>query len=201
MWQYGFGIPDELFIRGDVPITKQEIRVLALSKMRLKPDSIIWDVGAGTGSVSVEAAVYCKQGKVFAVEKNPDAVNLLEKNLEAFELENLEIISGKAPEALCGLPKPQRIFIGGTGGKTEEVLNVAVSNLDADGIIVINAITIETVYEVQEFFKGISWDLDITLANIAASQKAGRKTLMKAHNPVYILAARRPIDKKIGGYI
>jgi cobalt-precorrin-6B (C15)-methyltransferase len=198
VWQYGFGIHDELFIRGDVPMTKQEVRVISLSKMRLKRDNIIWDIGAGTGSVSVEAAVYCKQGKVFAVEKNIKALGLLEKNREVFELENLEIISGEAPEAIRGLPKPQRIFIGGTGGKTQEVLNAAISNLDHDGIIVANAITMETVCEVQAFFKDILWDLDITLVNIAVSRKAGEKTLMLAHNPVYILAANRPTDNKTG---
>ena len=86
MWQYGFGIPDELFIRGNVPMTKQEVRVLTLSKMRLKQDSIIWDIGAGTGSVSVETALYCKKGRVFAVEKNSDAVNLLRKTGRLLDL-------------------------------------------------------------------------------------------------------------------
>ncbi len=194
MWQYGFGIPDELFIRGDVPMTKQEIRAIALSKMRLKQDSIVWDIGAGTGSISIESAVYCKQGKAFAIEKDADAISLIKKNRDAFGTRNLEIAIGEAPEALANLPTPDRIFIGGTGDKTREVLNAAVNRLSSGGIIVVTAITTETVYMVQEFFKAHSWNLDMILVNIAVSRNAGQKTLMLARNPVYILTAQGPLS-------
>ncbi len=181
MWQYGFGIPDELFIRGNVPMTKQEIRVLTLSKMRLKNDSIVWDIGAGTGSVSVEAAVHCKQGRVFAIEKNPEAVELLKENRNTFRLKNMEIVCGRAPDALLNLPCPDRIFIGGTGDFTEEILKTAAERLAPCGIIVANA---------------RCWDEDITLANISTSKQVKGKTMMLAHNPIYIFAARKPEDSK-----
>ncbi len=196
MWQYGFGIPDELFIRGNVPMTKQEIRVLSLSKMRLKNDSIVWDIGAGTGSVSVEAAVHCKQGRVFAIEKNPEAVELLKENRNTFRLKNMEIVCGRAPDALLNLPCPDRIFIGGTGDFTEEILKTAAERLAPCGIIVANAIAIDTLCSLQGFFKVRCWDEDITLANISTSKQVKGKTMMLAHNPIYIFAARKPEDSK-----
>ncbi len=196
MWQYGFGIPDELFIRGSVPMTKQEIRVLSLSKMRLKNDSIVWDIGAGTGSVSVEAAVYCKEGRVFAIEKNPEAVELLKENRKAFRVKNMEIVCGQAPEVLLNLPCPDSIFIGGSGDFTEEILETAAERIKPCGIIVANAIAIDTLCSLQGFFKVRCWERDITLANISTSKQVKGKTMMLAHNPIYIFTARKPEDSK-----
>lgn len=177
-------------------MTKQEIRVLSLSKMRLKNDSIVWDIGAGTGSVSVEAAVYCKEGRVFAIEKNPEAVELLKENRKAFGLENMEIVCGQAPEALLNLPCPDSIFIGGTGDFTEEILETAVERLKPCGIIVANAIAIDTLCSLQGFFKARCWERDITLASISTSKQAKEKTMMLAYNPIYIFAAKKPEDSK-----
>lgn len=189
MWEYGLGIPDELFVRGDVPMTKEEIRVISLSKLRLKRDSILWDVGAGTGSVSVESALVCDKGHIYAIEKDEKALSLLEKNRKAFEINNLTIVRGEAPGAFRGLPAPNRIFIGGSGDKTEEVLKQASRRLVVGGIIVINSITLDTVFIAKNFFDDLSWDIEITHVNIAVSKKAVSKTLMLARNPVYILTA------------
>ncbi len=120
----GSGLPDGAFLRGDVPMTKEEVRSLALSKLRLEEHHVVWDVGAGTGSVSVECALSCPAGRVYAVEKKDAALALLAENKARFHAVNLEIVAGTAPEALTNLPAPDRVFLGGTSGSLEEILQV-----------------------------------------------------------------------------
>lgn len=124
LWQYETpGIPDNMFIRGNVPMTKEEVRAAAISKLRLEKDSIVFDIGAGTGSISVECGLICHGGRVYAVEMNENAIELIWKNIAKFNLDNVTIIKGKAPESLENLPTPDRIFIGGTGGYMDEILD------------------------------------------------------------------------------
>ena len=142
------GIPDEKFIRGKAPMTKEEVRCVSLSKLRLQEDSICYDVGAGTGSVSVEMALRADQGQVFAVEKKDDAVALLYKNKQRFAADNLEIIKGEAPEALKELPVPTHAFIGGSSGNLKEIVALLLEK-NQDVRIVINCITLETISEFE----------------------------------------------------
>ncbi|WP_187286579.1 precorrin-6Y C5,15-methyltransferase (decarboxylating) subunit CbiT [Thermosediminibacter oceani] len=171
-------------------MTKEETRVISLAKMRLKKNSVVWDIGAGTGSVSVEAALFCSEGRVFAVEKDKAALGLIVENARKFGATNLVPVPGEAPEALENLPDPDRIFIGGTGERTADVLKAASSRLKKDGVMVINAVTVETVYAATGLLEGEGFEWDLLLVNIASSRKAGQKHMMIARNPVFIITAR-----------
>ncbi|MDN5301520.1 MAG: cobalt-precorrin-6B (C15)-methyltransferase [Thermoanaerobacteraceae bacterium] len=190
MWEYAFGIPDGLFVRGDVPMTKEEVRAISLSKLRLKKDFTVWDIGAGTGAVSVEAALYCKEGRVYAVEKDEKALKLIRQNTGAFGTLNLTAVPGEAPEVLFDLPDPDRVFIGGSGGKIAEILTVVMQRLKAGGVIVINAVTMETVHRAQEFLYAGGYEVETILVNVARSVRVGGSTLMQARNPVFILSVK-----------
>lgn len=118
------GIPDEAFIRGKVPMTKEEVRQVSLCSLRLQKDSVLYDIGSGTGSIAVEAAHLSKGIKVYAIEKKEEALALLAQNKEKFQVANMEIIRGTAPEACNGLEEPTHVFIGGSGGHLMEILEV-----------------------------------------------------------------------------
>lgn len=189
MWESAFGIPDHLFMRGDVPMTKEEIRAISLSKMRLKRDSTVWDIGAGTGAVSIEAALYCNKGRVYAVEKKQEARELIRQNAGAFGVGNLIIVPGEAAEVILELPEPDRVFIGGTGDMMEDIFEIVTERISKGGIIVVNSITLETAYFAQKFLACRGFEVETILVSIAASKKAGGKTMMLARNPVYIITA------------
>lgn len=182
------GIADEEFIRANVPMTKEEVREISVSKLRLKKDSVCYDVGAGTGSVSVEMARAASRGKVFAVEKKAEAVQLLHKNKEKFACDNLEILEGTAPDILEGLPSPTHVFIGGSSGNLKEIVSLILKKNPA-ARIVINCITLETVNEALECVRSLKTaDADIVQVNIAKSKSVGRYHMMMGQNPVYIIS-------------
>ncbi|MGI6011066.1 MAG: precorrin-6A reductase [Ruminococcus sp.] len=182
------GIPDGEFLRDKVPMTKEEIREISLSKLRLKKDSVIYDVGAGTGSVSVEAARMASQGRVFAVEKKPEAVELLRKNRKKFQLPHLEVVEGLAPEACRNLPVPTHAFIGGSSGNLKEIMELLLEK--NPGIrMVINCITLETVAEALEALRELPVaDVDIVSVSAGKSKEVGRYHMMMGMNPVYIIS-------------
>ena len=189
-WVYEtYGIPDDMFLRGNVPMTKEEVRAASLSKLRLKKDSIVYDVGAGTGSVSIECALKCTKGKVYAIEKNPEAVKLIAKNADKFKLNNLEIVEGEAPGVLSRLPAPDRVFVGGTGGNMAEILE-RLKGFSNSVRVVVNAITVESVYEAVKSFEDKGYKhIEVISMSIARGRKAGLKHLMQAINPVFIISA------------
>ena len=180
------GLPDEAFLRGEVPMTKEEVRTLALSKLRLEEDHVVWDVGAGTGSVSVECALACPAGQVFAVEKKQEALALLEENKARFHASNLHVVAGTAPEALQDLPAPDRVFLGGTSGELEEILNVIFRKNPA-ARVVCTAVTLETVAEAARLFAPLE-GADMVQVSATRTRSAGRYHLMDAQNPVWIFS-------------
>ena len=182
----GSGLPDEAFLRGNVPMTKEEVRALALSKLRLAERHVVWDVGAGTGSVSVECALSCPAGRVFAVEKKEEALALLEENRERFHAANLSIVGGTAPEALKDLPAPDRVFIGGTSGELGEILDVIFDKNPA-ARVVCTAVTLETVAEAAKLFAHME-GADMVQVSATRTRSAGRYHLMDAQNPVWIFS-------------
>ncbi|MBR6259570.1 MAG: precorrin-6y C5,15-methyltransferase (decarboxylating) subunit CbiE, partial [Oscillospiraceae bacterium] len=181
------GLPDEAFERVEsVPMTKSEVRAVCLSKLQLKADSVCWDVGAGTGSVSVEMARLAGNGHVFAVEKNEKAVEALNKNRERFALDNLTVTEGAAPDACRPLPAPDRVFIGGSGGKAGEIIKLALSK-NPKARIVATAITLETVAEMTALSKDMGFTgTEVVSLTAARDRKAGPYRLMTGQNPVYI---------------
>ena len=190
------GIPDEEFIRGKAPMTKEEVRSVSLSKLRLTEDSICYDVGAGTGSVSVEMALRADQGQVFAIEKKEEAAALLEENKQKFAADNLEIIKGEAPQALENLPAPTHAFIGGSSGNLKEIVALLLGK-NPQVRIVINCITLETISEALDVLKEYDFQQrEVVQLAASRSKEIGRYHLMMGENPIYIITCQNPKMRK-----
>ena len=194
------GLCDEEFLRNTegktVPMTKQEIRAVALSSLKITEDACVYDIGAGTGSVTVEAAFLARGGRVFAVEKNPQAVAQMKENIVHFGLGNVSVVEGLAPEAMLPLPAPDFVFIGGSSGNLEEILNICFDKNPAVRIVV-TAITLETVSDVLNSVKsmrkalsvqGETISLQISQVSAARSREVGGGSmhLMMGQNPVFV---------------
>lgn len=181
-----------MFVRGNVPMTKSEVRVLTLAKARIKEDSVVWDIGAGTGSVTVEAALLAHQGKVYAVEKEEDALALISSNLDKFGICNARIRPGSAPEVLTGLPTPDRVVIGGSAGKLKEIMECVYTRLGDGGRLVINVVALETLVQAVELVNSMEFnDVEITQVNISKTVGAGKVNMFKANSPVFIISAEK----------
>lgn len=176
----GFGVPDEAFIRGKVPMTKEEVRSVSLSKLRLNRDSVVYDVGAGTGSVTMEMAGFCRDGKVFAIETNEEALSLIARNAERFGLNNVEIVPGMAPDCMRELPAPTHVFLGGTKGNLRDIVTL-VRSKNPEARFVMNVVTPESLAQALEFGG------EIVQLQVSRGRKAGNYHLMTAENPVYII--------------
>lgn len=181
-------LSDEDFERGRTPMTKEEIRVLILHKMKIHPDDVIWDIGAGTGSVSVECARQAPFGQVHSVERDETAVHLIEKNRDKFELDNLFIYQGDAAERTADLPVPDKVFIGGSGGKLGEIMkNIAA--FDREIRVTVSAVTLETIAEAGEILGNYDADYDVIQATVGRGRKIGSYHIMDTNNPVMIFTA------------
>ena len=195
MWNYKTpGIPDESFERTEnVPITKEEVRTIQISKARLKPGQVVYDVGCGSGSISVEAAFQIESsGKVLAIDHDTNAIELTKKNIEKFGVTNVSVIFGDAKEKILDLEKADVIFIGGTGGDTKDIVELSESKLKPGGRIVIGIILIETLYSVLRILEKLQFEsIDITQVTISKSRKTSTGTMMLARNPVTIISATR----------
>lgn len=195
MWKYKTpGIPDEEFERiEDIPITKEEIRTLQISKARLCPGQTVYDIGCGSGSISVEAALQVESsGMVYAVDFDSKAVELTKKNLEKFGVSNVKIILGNAKEKISQLPDADAIFIGGTGGDTKEIIELCEDKLKSGGRIVIGTILIETLFSVLSNIDKLNFkSVDVTQITISKSRKTSTGTMMLARNPVTVISATK----------
>ncbi|MDQ0201159.1 precorrin-6y C5,15-methyltransferase (decarboxylating) subunit CbiE [Neobacillus ginsengisoli] len=190
---WSIGIEDEEFIQRKPEkglITKKEIRTLSISAMRLKEDSVVWDIGTCTGSVAIEAAKLAREGQVFAIEKNEGDLENCKQNLVKFRVD-ATLVHGKAPEGLDTFPDPDAVFIGGTAGGMEEILDSCCNRLNAGGRIVLNAVTIENLSEAMSAFKERGFHTKITLAQISRSKPILNLTRFDALNPIYIIEAWR----------
>jgi len=188
------GIPDELFDRDEkVPITKEEVRAVQISKGRLKAGMIVYDIGCGSGSMSVEAALQVEDsGHVHAVDYDPKAVELTKKNLAKFGTSNVSVIAKTAIEAISELPDADAIFVGGTGKDTAKIVGICLDKLKPGGRIEIGMIQIETIYSVLSLVQeqGLK-SVDITQVTISKSRKTSTGTMMIERNPVTILSATK----------
>ncbi|RMW36767.1 MAG: precorrin-6Y C5,15-methyltransferase (decarboxylating) subunit CbiT [Candidatus Nitrosopelagicus sp.] len=195
MWDYKTpGIPDEEFERTEkVPITKEEVRTIQISKARLKPGQTVYDIGCGSGSISVEASLQVESsGKILAIDYDQNAVDLTKKNLEKFNLSNVSVILGNAKEKISELEEADAIFVGGTGGDTKEIVELAEKKLKTGGRIVIGIILIETLYSVLQVMDKLQFEaVDITQVTISKSRKTTTGTMMLARNPVTIISATK----------
>ncbi len=195
MWKHRTpGIPDELFERvEDVPITKEEVRVIQISKARLSAGQTVYDVGCGSGSISIEAANQVGySGKVFSIDIDPNAVELTKKNLEKFQISNVSVILGNAMQKIDELPVADAIFIGGTGGETAEIIKLCESKLKQGGRIVIGTILVETLYSVLNIIEKLKFSsVDIIQVTISKSKKTSTGTMFLARNPVTVISATK----------
>jgi precorrin-6B C5,15-methyltransferase / cobalt-precorrin-6B C5,C15-methyltransferase len=190
---WSFGIEDQEFYQRKPDkglITKKEIRTLSLSALRLREDSIVWDIGTCTGSVAIEAAKIAREGAVYAIEKNEHDLENCRKNMAKFRAD-LTLVHGKAPDHLHEFSDPDAIFIGGTAGGMEDILDVCCSRLKPDGRIVLNAVTIENLVQAVEAFKARDFKTEITLAQISRSKPILNLTRFDSLNPIYIMTAER----------
>ena len=181
-------LSDEDFERDKTPMTKEEIRVLILHKMKLHPDDIVWDIGAGTGSVSIECARQVPFGTVHSVERNETAVKLIYKNKEKFSADNLFIYEGDAAKTACTLPEPDKVFIGGSGKELSQILET-IAAFPKKIKVVISAVTIETIAEANELLGKYDTDFDVIQATVGRGRKIGSYHIMDTNNPVMIFKA------------
>lgn len=187
MEQAAAAIRDEEFIRGRIPMTKWEIRSLCIRKLGLKRNSVLYDIGAGTGSVSVEAARLCPDGRVYAIEKNPEGIRLIRENKRKFRTGNIEIIKGEAPFVLAGLEPPTHAFIGGSQGALRDIMTCLLK-VNPDMRIVLTAVTLETIGEIERLLKELFIpDWEIVQAVISRSREMKGYHMMIGENPVYII--------------
>ncbi len=184
-------IDDEEFLRGEVPMTKQEIRILTLAKAEINSGSIVADVGAGTGSITIEAALLAPNGKIFAIERKAEAVELIKRNVKKFSVNNVEIICAEAPEGLEILPELDAVIIGGSGGKLEKILDVLDMKLKVGGRIVVNAITLQTAAGALEYCRKRGWYYEAFQVQITRLKKIRAYDMSQALNPVWIITAEK----------
>ena len=184
------GIDDEKFIRGKIPMTKREIRILTLANANIGANDIVVDVGAGTGSISIEAALIAANGHVFAVERKAEGVKLIEQNAEKFSVKNLTIINTEAPDGLSKLPQIDIAIIGGSGGVLEEILSNIDAKLKIGGRIVLNCITIQTLAKALGWLKcHKNYKYDAVQVQINRLKNLGFYDMAEALNPVHIITA------------
>lgn len=182
-----FALPDDAFIRGKTPMTRREIRAQVAAELNLIPDAVIWDIGAGTGSVTVECALQCPFGRVYAVECDSDALKLIEENIRRFHLQNVDVVAGSAPKALENLPAPTHVFLGGTGGHAAEILAL-LEKLDTPVRLCGTAVTLESI---RVFFDLLQKKKNFSAVQIAVSRAElmGGYHMLRAQNPVFVFSA------------
>lgn len=173
-------------------ITKKEIRALSLACLGLNPRSLVWDIGAGSGSVAIEAAKIARFGKAFAIECDPEGVALCEQNVRQHRTDNVQVIAGRAPEALKELPAPDAVFVGGSKGEMQEILAYSLEKLRPGGRLVVNAVTLDNVNEAYQFFKSRAIQPQLMMVNISRGKPlAGKYTRYEAMNPIHIFSVEK----------
>lgn len=180
------GLPDEAFERGDVPMTKQEVRAAVLAKLAVRPEDILWDVGAGTGSVSVELALAAPRGRVYAVECRPEGCALIKANREKFRTRNLVLVEGLAPAALSDLPAPDAVFIGGSKGSLAAIVDAALDK-NPDARICVSAIALETLSAAVTALTAKGRTVQVSQIAVSRAKAVGGLHLMMAQNPIYLI--------------
>jgi precorrin-6Y C5,15-methyltransferase (decarboxylating) len=174
-------------------ITKREVRLLSLAALEIRPDAVVWDVGAGSGSVAIEAATLAPLGRVFAVEVDPEGVEICRENARTHGVDNVRVVAGRAPEALADLEAPDAVFVGGSKGSMEEIISVAIDRLKPGGRLVVNAITLDNVAEAYRVLRARGLTPEVTLLNVARGEPLAHYLRYEALNPIHIFAATKAV--------
>lgn len=180
-------IYDKEFIQGELPMTKQEVRAVSIAKLQLNEDSVLIDVGAGTGTIGIEAATYIKEGRVIAIEKEEKGLEVIRENVKKFNLENYFLIHGRAPEDIPDITY-DRMFVGGSTGGMKDIVGHFLKHSKNGGRLVINAITLETMSSAMEILKEAGFkNIEVVNMSVARGKKVGPYTMMYGENPIYII--------------
>ncbi len=194
LWPYTSpGIPDELFDRlPGIPMSKREVRLLLISYLRLQADSIVWDIGAGTGTIPIETALLCPQGRIFAIERDEEVANLIKKNCDRFGLDNVQVIEGSAPECLEQLSdRPHRVCIEG-GRDTKVILKEVWERLLPTGRVVATAANLESLYALSEGFSELQVrNVEVVQSAVNRLETRGLHQTFAAINPIFILSGEK----------
>ena len=186
------GVKDSEFIRGTVPMTKAEVRAVTLSKLQLKNSDIVVDLGAGSGSLSIESARLLTEGSVISVERNPSAIAVLKQNRKKFACENMKILEMEAPLGLDQIAYADKVIIGGSGGHLAELINWANRVMPQDGRLVMNMITLENLHIGWETIQGLGFDeVELVQVVVSRGKGVGSVTMMMGENPVYVISGRK----------
>lgn len=187
------GLRDDAFIRGKVPMTKQEIRILTLVKAQIGTADVIYDIGAGTGSLSIEAARLAPMGHVYALERKSEAVQLIEANRAHFGLENLSVIEAEAPDGLEALPLADVILIGGSGGHLTAILDCVAAKLRRGGRLVFNCITVQTLAAALSYLHAHEelYRYEAIQVQVSRLRRVGPYDMAEAQNPIYIITCTK----------
>ncbi len=183
------GLPEEALEHDRGLITKAEVRAVVLAKLALQPGQVLWDIGAGCGSVALEASLLLKGGKIFAIEQNPERARQIEANRDRFRVSRLEVVVGQAPACLVGLPTPQRVFIGGGGRQIGEIIAALLPCLDQGGRVVITATLLETLEQARQVLAQSHWQVDLVHLQVSRAAPLAHGDYLKALNPVWIITA------------
>jgi cobalt-precorrin-6B (C15)-methyltransferase len=182
---------DSAFIRGRVPMTKEEIRTLVLSKLDLQASDRLMDIGAGTGSVSVEAALLLREGYVIALEKEAEAIELIRQNKEKHGVDNLDIVAAKAPDGMEQLGQINKYFIGGSGGQLAPVLDKIAAEAPQDCLVVLTAIVVDTMLQAYRYFQKNNWHFELIQVAVNKVDTQAKVAMLKAQNPVFLFTAQK----------
>lgn len=195
-------LPEDAFVRR-MPkkglITKREVRLIALASLDVRPDSVVWDVGAGSGSVSIEAARLAHEGRVYAIEVDPEGVEICRENVRLHGTDNVRVVAGRAPEALQDLESPDAVFVGGSKGSMEEIIQVALDRLVPGGRLVVNAITLENCGEAYRVLRARGFVPDVTLLQVSRAEPLAHYLRYEAQNPIQIFSVTKPVTNEQGG--
>lgn len=194
LWPYATpGIPDDLFDRlPGIPMSPREVRLLILSSLRLKVGSVLWDIGAGTGTISVEAGLLCPKGQIIAIERDEEVANLIRRNCDRFGVDNVEVIEGSAPDCLSTLKQaPDRVCIEG-GRSIKAILNATWQQLEPQGRIVATAATLEGLYQVSESFAELQVrQIEVVQSAVNRLEKRGLNQTFAAIDPIFVLSGEK----------
>lgn len=190
------GLPDEAFTPrrpGSHVITKREVRAISLANLGLHRQTVLWDIGSGTGSVAIEAARLASAGHVYAVESDREALSAIETNCQRLQASNVTLVVGRAPHVLHALPDPDAVFVGGSGGALTSILATAMGRLRLGGRLVVNLASFEHLSEAANYLRQAHWALECTMVNIARAQNVLDVTRFAALNPVFVLTANKQV--------
>ncbi|KAM3091433.1 precorrin-6Y C5,15-methyltransferase subunit CbiT [Phormidesmis sp. 146-35] len=193
LWPYLTpGIPDDLFENlPGIPMTQREVRLLLLSQLRLKRDSILWDIGAGTGTIPVEVGLLCPSGQIIAVERDEEVANLIRHNCDRFEIKNVQVIEGTAPDCLRNLPQPDRVCIEG-GRPIKAILKAVWQQLKPQGRIVATAVSLETLYQISESFSDLhARNIEVVQSAVNRLETRGTSQTFIAVDPIFVLSGEK----------